>query len=101
FVVLKFQIDKADLQRLLNIQHFIPIDENKEFKRWDQKSQDYVQIQKEEFLSLWKQRIKKTAKIEVPFTGKWQIYTLKEGRGEKYIFSDATDTEVVFVAATQ
>lgn len=97
-LVLWFQISKADLQTLLDNQHFTPIDESKEFKRWDQNSKDYIQIQKEEFLSLWRQRIRSSTKLDVNFTNTWQIYTLKEGSGEKYIFSDTSGTEVVFVA---
>jgi hypothetical protein len=99
-VVLHFQISKTDLQALLETQHFAPIDEGNEFKRWDQSSKDYVQIQKEDFLKLWKQRIQNSTKLDVNFTSSWQIYTLKEGAGEKYIFSDTSSTEVVFIAET-
>lgn len=98
FVVLHFQISKSDLQALLSIQHFVPIDESSEFRRWDQNSKGYIQIQKEEFFRLWQQRIRNSTGLEVLFTNAWQIYTLKEGGGEKYIFSDENGMEVVFVA---
>jgi hypothetical protein len=49
--VLHFQINKTDLQTLLDSHRFAPIDENEEFKRWNQSSKTEVKIQKEEYLS--------------------------------------------------
>jgi ABC-type antimicrobial peptide transport system permease subunit len=96
--VLHFQISKADLQILLDRQQFTPIDDNKEFQRWDQNSESEVKIQKEDYLSAWKQRIEHSTKQPVNFTKTWQIFVLKEGNGRKYFFFDTNSTEAVFVA---
>jgi len=98
FRVLSFQIGKTDLKMLLDSQHFTPIDENEEFKQWDQNSKSEIKIQKEDYLVYWKQRIQRTVKLDVNFTKTWQIFTLKEGRGQKYFFFDTNGTEAVFVA---
>jgi hypothetical protein len=98
FRVLRFQIDKTDLKVLLDSQHFTPIDENEEFKQWDQNSKGEIKIQKENYLAYWKQRIQRTVKLDVNFTKTWQIFTLKEGHGQKYFFFDTNSTEAVFVA---
>jgi hypothetical protein len=96
--VLHFQISKTDLQSLLESQHFIPIDENEEFKRWDQNSKSEVTIQKEDYLSSWRQRIHELTKLNVIFTNTWQIFTLHERHGRKYFFFDTNSAEAVFVA---
>jgi hypothetical protein len=98
FQVMRFQISNIDLRSLLRNQHFTPIDESKEFKGWDQNSQDYIQIPKKEFLEQWKRRIQSSTKVKVNFTESWQIYTLKENHGRKYIFADTYGPEVVFIA---
>ena len=98
FRVLSFQINKADLKMILDSQHFAPVDENQEFKKWDQKSKDEIKIQKEEYLNYWKQRIQSTVKLDVNFSNSWQIFTLKEGNGTKYFFFDTNSTSAVFVA---
>jgi len=96
--VLHFQISKTDLQTLLDGQHFVPINENEEFKRWDQTSKGEVKIQKTDYLSSWKQRIHDSTKLDVSFSKTWQIFTLKDGNGTKYIFCDTNSTEALFVA---
>jgi hypothetical protein len=98
FRVLSFQINRTDLNVILNNQHFVPIDENEEFKRWDINSKSEVVIQKEEYLSSWKRRIHEVAKLDVNFSNSWQIVLLKEGHGTKYFFFDTNSTEAVFVA---
>jgi hypothetical protein len=98
FWVLRFEIERTDLQTMLTSQHFTPIDESQEFKRWDQKSQTTIKIQKEDYLNSWKQRIQNTVKLDIRFSGSWQIFTLKEGNGTKYFFFDTNSTDAVFVA---
>ena len=98
FCVLWFQISRTDLQNILDSQHFTPINEDEEFKRWDQKSASEVKIQKEDYLTRWKQNIQYNTKLDVNFTKSWQIFILKEGNGRKYFFFDTNSTEAVFVA---
>jgi len=98
FWVLRFEIQRTDLQTILTDQHFTPIDESQEFKRWDQKSQTEIKVQKEDYLNLWKQRIQNTVKLDIGFSNGWQIFTLKEGNGTKYFFFDANSLDAVFVA---
>ena len=98
FRVLLFQISRTDLQTILDSQHFTPIDENEEFKRWDQNSNSEIKIQKKDYLTRWKQNIQYNTKLDVNFTKSWQIFILKEGNGRKYFFFDTNSTEAVFVA---
>jgi hypothetical protein len=99
FWALHFQISKVDLQTILTAQHFIPIDENEKFKRWDRSSASDVKISKEQYLNRWKQNISNTAKLNVNFAITWQIFNLKEGNGTKYFLFDTNSTDAVFVAA--
>jgi len=80
FRVLHFKISKPDLRKLLDGQHFVQINEE-DFDR-----------------QFWEQRIRDTVKLNVNFTKDWQAFTLKENGGQKYIFSNTTSTETVFVA---
>ena len=98
FHVLHFSINKTDLKMVLDGQHFTPIDEDQEFKKWDQKSKDEIKIEKEEYLNHWKQNIQDTVKLDVVFSNSWQIFTLKEGKGTKYFFFDTNSLDAVFVA---
>ena len=98
FWVLHFQISKSDFQTLLSRQHFAPIDEGEEFRRWDQTSKRYIQTQKEDFLGYWKQRIQYSTKLEVNFAKDSQIFALKEIPGRKYLFFDSNTTDAIFVA---
>ena len=97
-LVLHFRISKSDLEALLKNQHFSPIDEGKEFKRWDQNTMNYVRIPKTEYLELWKHRISEATNLDIDLTNTWQIYILNEGVGEKLIFAALDGTDVVFVA---
>ena len=98
FWIFRFQISKADLLTMLNVQHFAPLDENKGFKRWDQGSNNYVQIPKDEFLKEWEQRIRFTTRMDVKFARSSQIWFLREGSGEKRVFFDTNNMEAVFIA---
>jgi hypothetical protein len=89
FWALHFQISKMDLDSILNTQHFAPIEENPEFKEYDQK---------EKYLFYWKERIYSSAKLDVNLANSWQIVFLKEVNGTKYFFFDTNSTEAVFVA---
>jgi hypothetical protein len=77
--VLHFEISRPDLEKLLDSQHFVPLSEAWDFKRSEQRIQNYT-------------------KLQVTFTADWQAYTLKEKGGEKYIYFNTNSTEVVFVA---
>lgn len=77
--VLRFEISRPDLEKLLDSQHFVPLTEAWDFKRSEQRIQYYT-------------------KLQVTFTADWQAYTLKEKGGEKYIYFNTNNTEVVFVA---
>src|SRR5256885_2111196 len=85
FRVLRFEISKSDLHQLLDSQHFVPIKEDEEFRRWDQSTHREVSIQKEEYLKRWKDQIRDYANLEVGFTKDWQVYNIKEGHGQKYV----------------
>jgi len=98
FRVLTFQINKSDLKIILDGQHFTPIDENQEFKRWDSNSNQEITISKEDYLNRWKQQIHNQVKLDVSFSNSWQIFILKEGNGTKYFFFDTNSTAAVFVA---
>jgi hypothetical protein len=98
FRVLSFQINKTDLKMILDSQHFVPIDENQEFKQWDSNSKQDVKISKDDYLNSWKQQIQRRVKLDVNFSNSWQIFTLKEGNGTKYFFFDTNSTAAVFVA---
>jgi len=77
--VLRFEISRPDLERLLASQHFVPLPGTWDFKRSEQCIQNYT-------------------KLQVTFTAAWQAYTLIEKGGEKYIYFNTNNTEVVFVA---
>jgi len=96
--VLRFQISPADLRELLEKQHFTPADEREEFAGFDQKSADQVQTPKDEYFKRWQRTIESSTKLRVSFSGNWQIYALKEGRGQKRIFFEPNNNRVIFVA---
>lgn len=98
FLVLQFEISRPDIERLLTSQKFGPVNEGEEFRRWDQKVNSGVPIQKEEYLKRWQQKIREQAKLNVNLTRDWQACTLKERGGRKYIFFNTNSTEAVFVA---
>ena len=98
FWVLRFQINNRDLQSILDSQHYVPIDQVAEFKRWDQNVKGFVQLQKDEYLQHWKQRIQDTTKLDVNFKNDTQIYILSEKAGKKYLFFETNSAQVVFVA---
>jgi len=98
--VLHFEMDKSDLQELLSGQKFTPIDEISEYKQWNQNIKNYVQISKEEYLKSWAERIKKSVDFNTNMTKDWQVYTVNEKRGEKYVFflTNNSNAEIIFVA---
>ena len=90
FRVLLFQISQTDLQKILDCQHFTPIDEGEEFKYWDTHINGYVRMQREEYFKYWERRILNVAKLDVSLTKDWQVYTLKERNGQKHLFLTRT-----------
>lgn len=97
FWVLRFEIDSGDLQKTLTAEHFKPIDEGQEFKRWGQKAQAETQIKKEDYFNSWKQRIQNTVKLDVNFSNSWQIFMQEEENGTKYFFFDTNSSGAVFI----
>jgi hypothetical protein len=100
YFVLKFQINKADLHQILKKDPFAPIDEDKEFAKWDTNSERVVPIQKVEYLQGVRKQIRDVAGLHVDFATNCQIYSFHEGHGEKYIFCTPDRDDVVFIART-
>ena len=77
FRVLRFDISSPDMQNILSSQGYKPTEGN-----WD----------------YWEKRIQQVTKLQVHFGEDWHAYTLQEGHGQKFIFSNTNTSRAVFVA---
>jgi len=98
FWVVRFQIDQADLQSLMQGQHFIPLNEQGEFQAWDTNSSGLVHVSKGEYLKKWEKNIYSSTHMDVDLPTNCSICTLQEGHGRKYFFFVTNSAAVVFIA---
>lgn len=87
FRVLRFNISAAELRSILDSQGYKPLSQEEMGSR-----------NRQDYLRHWEQRIKAVTKLEIHFAENAQGLTLKEGRGQKYMFWSTNTPEVVFVA---
>ena len=97
FSVVRFRISPTDFKALIDHLNFLPINEEEEFKRLDQKSSTDVRITKSEFLIEWQRRILNMSKVDVSFGSDWKVFSSHEKGVKKYIFVNPAESEVIFV----
>jgi hypothetical protein len=85
--VLRFHIAAKDLQTILDLKGYKPMDQNQ-----------MMGYSSEEYLKWWEQRILVLAKLEVHMAKDSRGYILDEGFGQKYIFWSTNAQEVLFIA---
>jgi hypothetical protein len=84
FRVLCFNMEVADLYKIVDVQGYKPVSKD--------------ELTQENYLKGWERRIEYSAKLKVHFTADWNAYRLVEGHGTKYVFYDTNTSAVVFVA---